>query len=85
MNTLIITYGNMIDTEFANRIKHYKNVLKTDPELLSDLSDLGWEYTCGRLSRSGMEVYDKIMIKLGVLEPLEHWNEDCYADANGDW
>ena len=70
--------GNMIDTEFANRIKHYKNVLKTDPELLSDLSDLGWEYTCGRLSRSGMEVYDKIMIKLGVLEPLEHWNEDCY-------
>ena len=65
--------------------KHYKNVLKTDPQLLEDLSDLGWEYTCGRLSRSGMEVYDKIMIKLGVLEPLEHWNEDCYADANGDW
>ena len=85
MNTLIITYGNMIDTEFANRIKHYKNVLKTDPELLSDLSDLGWEYTCNHLSRSGMEVYDKIMIKLGILEPLEHWNEDVYADANGDW
>ena len=85
MNTLIIMNGNMIDTEFANRIKHYKNVLKTDPELLSDLSDLGWEYTCNRLSRSGMEVYDKIMIKLGVLEPLEHWNEDAYVDANGDW
>ena len=82
MNTLIITYGNMIDTEFANRIKHYKNVLKTDPELLSDLSDLGWEYTCGRLYRSGMEVYDKIMIKLGVLEPLEHWNEDVYECNN---
>ena len=80
LNTLIIMNGNMIDTEFANRIKHYKNVLKTDPELLSDLSDLGWEYTCNRLSRSGMEVYDKIMIKLGVLEPLEHWNEDCYQD-----
>ena len=32
-----------------------------------------------------MEIYDKIMIKLGVLEPLEHWNEDAYADANGDW
>jgi hypothetical protein len=72
----------MIDTEFANRIKHYKNVLKTDPELLSDLSDLGWDYTCGRMSRSGMEVYDKIMIKLGVLEPLEHWNEDVY-ECNG--
>ena len=85
LNTLIIMNGNMIDTEFANRIKHYKNVLKTDPELLSDLSDLGWEYTCNRLSRSGMEVYDKIMIKLGILEPLEHWNEDAYADANGDW
>ena len=82
LNTLIIMNGNMIDTEFANRIKHYKNVLKTDPELLSDLSDLGWEYTCNRLSRSGMEVYDKIMIKLGVLEPLEHWNEDVYECNN---
>ena len=72
-------------TELENLCKHNKNVLKTDAELLSDLSHLGWEYTCGRLSRSGMQVYDKIMIKLGVLEPLEHWNEDCYADANGDW
>ena len=76
--------GNMTD-QLAQLCKHYKNVLKTDPELLSDLSDLGWDYTCGRMSRSGMEVYDKIMIKLGVLEPLEHWNEDVYADANGDW
>ena len=82
LNTLIIMNGNMIDTEFANRIKHYKNVLKTDPELLSDLSDLGWDYTCGRMSRSGMEIYDKIMIKLGVLEPLEHWNEDVYECNN---
>ena len=79
MNTLIITYGNMTD-QLAQLCKHYKNVLKTDPELLSDLSDLGWDYTCGRMSRSGMEVYDKIMIKLGVLEPLEHWNEECYQD-----
>ena len=78
MNTLITMNGNM--TELENLCKHYKNVLKTDAELLSDLSDLGWEYTCGRLSRSGMQVYDKIMIKLGVLEPLEHWNEDCYQD-----
>ena len=83
LNTLIIMISNM--TELENLCKHYKNVLKTDAELLSDLSDLGWEYTCGRLSRSGMEVCDKIMIKLGVLEPLEHWNEDVYADANGDW
>ena len=84
MNTLIITYGNMIDTEFANRIKHYKNVLKTDPELLSDLSDLGWEYTCNRLSRSGMEVYDTIMNRLGVLDSNEHWNEDVYQCSNCD-
>ena len=62
--------------------KHYKNVLKTDPQLLEDLSDLGWDYTCGRMSRSGMEIYDKIMIKLGVLEPLEHWNEDVYECNN---
>ena len=78
MNTLIIMNGNMTETLY----KHYKNVLKPDAELLSDLSDLGWEYTCGRLSRSGMEVYDKIMIKLGVLEPLEHCNEDVYECNN---
>ena len=78
LNTLIIMNGNMTETLY----KHYKNVLKTDPELLSDLSDLGWDYTCGRMSRSGMEVYDKIMIKLGVLEPLEHWNEDVYECNN---
>ena len=78
LNTLIIMNGSM--NELENLCKHYKNVLKTDAELLEDLSDLGWEYTCGRLSRSGMQVYDKIMIKLGVLEPLEHWNEDCYQD-----
>ena len=76
MNTLIIMNGNMTETLY----KHYKNVLKTDAELLSDLSDLGWEYTCGRLSRSGMEVYDTIMTRLGVLDPNEHWNEDCYQD-----
>ena len=68
--------------KLAELCKHYKNVLKTDPELLSDLSDLGWDYTCGRMSRSGMEIYDKIMIKLGVLEPLEHWNEDVYECNN---
>ena len=80
LNTLIIMTSNM--TELENLCKHYKNVLKTDPELLSDLSDLGWDYTCGRMSRSAMEIYDKIMIKLGVLEPLEHWNEDVY-ECNG--
>ena len=81
MNTLIIMNGNMTD-KLAELCKHCKNVLKTDPELLSALSDLGWDYTCGRMSRSGMEIYDKIMIKLGVLEPLEHWNEDVYECNN---
>ena len=87
MNTLIITYGNMEQQTSVNQMrlqiyKHYKNVLKTDPQLLEDLSDLGWEYTCGRLSRSGMEIYDTIMTRLGVLDPNEHWNEDCYQDHN---
>ena len=50
--------------------------------LYDDLADLGWDYTAGRMSRSGMEVYDKIMTALGVLEQGEHWTEDCYQDHN---
>jgi len=65
-------------------MKLYKNVLKTDPQLLKDLSDLGWDYTCNRLSRSGMEVYDTIMNRLGVLDLNEHWNEDVYQCSNCD-
>ena len=63
-------------------MKLYKNVLKTDPQLLKDLSDLGWDYTCGRMSRSAMEIYDTIMNRLGVLDPSEHWNEDVYQCSN---
>lgn len=59
----------------------YKN--KTD--LCEDLAELGWDYSCGRMSRSGMFLYDQIMTRLGVLNVGEHWNEDCYEDANGDW
>jgi len=22
---------------------------------------------------------------MGIIEETEHWNEDCYADSNGDW
>ena len=54
-------------------------------KLLDKLTDLGWDYTCGRMSRSGMEIYDGIMRHCGILENHEHWNEDVYADANGDW
>ena len=50
--------------------------------LYDDLADLGWDYTAGRMSRSGMEIYDKIMPALGVLDNGEHWNEDCYQDHN---
>ena len=59
----------------------YKN--KTD--LCEDLAELGWDYSCGRMSRSGMFCFDQIMPRLGVLNVGEHWNEDCYEDANGDW
>ena len=56
---------------------------KTKPQpkvsvLLDKLADLGWDYTCGRMSRSGMQIYDEIMQYVGVLESDEHWNEDVY-------
>ena len=65
-------------------MKLYKNVLKTDPQLLKDLSDLGWDYTCNRMSRSAMECYDSIAVNLGVLDVGEHWNEDAYTDKGCD-
>ena len=52
---------------------------------MDKMCDLGWEYTCNRMSRSGMQVYDEIMQYLGALESNEHWNEDAYKDSNGDW
>lgn len=51
--------------------------------LLDKLSDFGWDYTAGRMSRSGMQCYDEIMQYLGVLEEDEHWNEDCFNDKGG--
>ena len=64
----------------STKFPRYKN--KTD--LCNDLADLGWDYTAGRMSRSGMEIYDMIMTRLGVLDDGEHWNEDCYQDHNCD-
>ena len=29
--------------------------------LLDKLTELGWDYTCGRMSRSVMQIYDEIM------------------------
>tara|TARA_B100000886_G_scaffold72762_1_gene46657 strand:+ start:188 stop:388 length:201 start_codon:yes stop_codon:yes gene_type:complete len=53
--------------------------------LIEKLTELGWDYSCGRMSRSGMQIYDEIMQYMGIIEETEHWNEDCYADSNGDW
>ena len=53
--------------------------------IVDQLGELGWDYSCGRMSRSGMEIYDDLMQYLGALNKGEHWNEDVYADANGDW
>ena len=61
-----------------------KNKIKLSV-IMDKLCDLGWEYTCNRMSRSGMQVYDEFMQYCGALEPNEHWNEDAYTDKNGDW
>ena len=53
--------------------------------IVDNLTELGWDYSCGRMSRSGMEIYDGIMRHIGILEETADWNEDCYADSNGDW
>ena len=53
--------------------------------ILEKLTELGWDYSCNRMSRSGMQIYDEIMRYVGVLDANEHWNEDCFSDSNGDW
>ena len=57
---------------------------KKNSELIDDLVDLGWDYTSGRMSRSGMFVYDQIMTRLGILKNNEHWNADVYKAHNCD-
>ena len=44
--------------------------------IVDNLTELGWDYSCGRMSRSGMEIYDGIMRHIGILEETEHWNEE---------
>ena len=53
--------------------------------ILDQLTESGWDYTAGRLSRSGMEIYDDIMRHAQILDPTEHWNEDVFSESNGDW
>ena len=62
----------------------YVGVHYLDGDLYRDLADLGWEYSSGRMSRSGMFYYDQIMTRLGMLKDGEHWNEDVYEDHNCD-
>ena len=52
--------------------------------LLDKLADLGWEYSCNTMTRSGMQTYDEIMQYVGVLDDGEHWNEDAYQDKRCD-
>ena len=49
--------------------------------IIDNLTELGWDYTAGRMSRSGMEIYDGIMRHCGILDKTEHWNEDVFADS----
>ena len=53
--------------------------------ILDKLTDLGWEYTCNTMTRSGMQTYDELMQYIGVLQDGEHWNEDVYKVKCGDW
>ena len=53
-------------------------------KLYEDFAELGWDYTCNRMSRSAMSYYDAIAVNLGVLDKGEHWNEDAYVDKNCD-
>ena len=62
----------------------YARSTRLDGDLYKDLADLGWEYTSGKMSRSGMFLYDQIMTRLGILRNGEHWNEDVYEDHNCD-
>ena len=36
--------------------------------IVDQLGELGWDYSCGRMSRSGMEIYDGIMRHVGVIK-----------------
>ena len=53
--------------------------------ILDKLCDLGREYTCNTMTRSGMQTYDELMQYIGVLQDGEHWNEDVYEAKCGDW
>ena len=87
LNCPIIEYTIIMSDPFAPvkiNTKKYSRDTRIDVDLMEDLADLGWEYTSGRMSRSGMFYYDQIMTRLGILKNGEHWNEDVYQDHNCD-
>ena len=69
-----------MSTSRKNKLKQVKLSV-----ILDNLTELGWDYTAGRMSRSGMQIYDEIMRYVGVLDDTEHWNEDVYSESNGNW
>lgn len=64
--------------------KKYGIDTRLDGQLIDDLVELGWEYSTGRMSRSGMFYFDQIMTRLGVLKKGQYWSEDVYKDHNCD-
>ena len=74
-------YNNTIQTFFLIMKKVPQTQKKLNLSIILDkLTDLGWEYTCNCMTRSGMQTYDELMQYIGVLDPNEHWNEDAYQD-----
>ncbi len=74
-------YNNTIQTFFPIMKKVPQTQKKLNLSIILDkLTDLGWEYTCNCMTRSGMQTYDELMQYIGVLDPNEHWNEDAYTD-----
>ena len=53
-------------------------------KLYDDFAELGWDYSCNRMSRSAMSYYDAIAVNLGILQENEHWCEDAYQDKRCD-
>ena len=74
-------YNNSIQTFFPIMKKSNKSAKDLRLSIILDkLCDLGWEYTCNCMTRSGMQTYDELMQYVGVLDSNEHWNEDAYKD-----
>ncbi len=69
-------------------------------KILDYLTDLGWEYTCGCMTRSGMQTYDELMqyvwhaavckpmtnsCKRGRIQGQMLWSLMAYCDVCGNY